>query len=87
MDQSLGWKDIAWIRRHWSGAIVIKGIQSVADARLALEQGVDGLVVSNHGGRQLEGAPATLSLLPEIADAVGHKLDVLLDGGGAAATW
>ena len=76
-----GWDDIAWIRSRWSGPLVIKGLLTSGDAIRAAECGADGVVVSNHGGRQLEGAPATIQALPEIVDAVGDRLDVLMDGG------
>lgn len=81
VDPSVAWSDLAWFRSLWSGPLLLKGVLSVADARLAVEHGVDGIVVSNHGGRQLDGAPASLQVLPEIADAVGHRVEVLLDGG------
>lgn len=75
------WQDIAWMRRNWQGPLVLKGILSVRDARRALELGADGIVVSNHGGRQLDGAPSSISMLPQIVDAVGDRLEVLLDSG------
>jgi (S)-mandelate dehydrogenase len=81
MDLSLTWEDLQWVRRHWSGPVIVKGLLSVADARLAADHGVDGVVVSNHGGRQLEGAPSAWEQLPAIVDAVGHRLTVLADGG------
>ena len=81
IDPSVGWTDLAWFRSLWSGPLVLKGVLSVADARRAVEHGVDGLIVSNHGGRQLDGAPASLAVLPEIAEAVGARVEVLLDGG------
>jgi L-lactate dehydrogenase (cytochrome) len=74
------WAHVAFIRRQWSGALVIKGVLSAQDARLARDAGVDGLIVSNHGGRQLDGAAAPLDVLPEVLDAVG-ELPVCLDGG------
>ena len=74
------WAHVAFIRRQWSGALVIKGVLSADDARLAREAGVDGLIVSNHGGRQLDGAAAPLDVLPEVLDAAG-ELPVCLDGG------
>ncbi|MVW70751.1 alpha-hydroxy acid oxidase [Bordetella sp. 15P40C-2] len=77
----LTWVDIATIRRQWRGNLVIKGILSVPDARQALAVGVDGIIVSNHGGRQLDGAAAPLRVLPTIADAVGHRMTVMMDGG------
>ena len=75
------WDNIAFLRRHWDGPIALKGIQRVDDARRALESGVQGIVVSNHGGRQVDGAIASLDALPAIADAVGHRLEVLFDSG------
>ena len=75
------WADIEWIRRQWKGPLAIKGLLTAEDARRALDHGADGVVVSNHGGRQLDGAPATLRALPEIVAAVGDRLEVLLDGG------
>src|SRR5215470_17439256 len=80
-DQSLNWRDIDWIRKLWPGKLVLKGILDVDDARTAVAAGVDGIVVSNHGGRQLDGAPASIHVLPEIAGAVGDRLEVLFDGG------
>jgi L-lactate dehydrogenase (cytochrome) len=81
VDPSIAWADLAWFRSLWSGPLLLKGVLTVADARRAAEHGVDGLVVSNHGGRQLDGTPATVEALPEIVDAVGHRMEVLLDGG------
>jgi len=81
MDAGLGWERIAWLRGRTSLPILIKGVLHPADARLAVEHGVDGLVVSNHGGRQLDGAIAALDALPGVAAAVGGRLPVLLDGG------
>ncbi len=80
-DASLNWRDIDWIRKLWPGKLVLKGILDVDDARTAVAAGVDGIVVSNHGGRQLDGAPASVRVLPEIASAVGDRLEVLFDGG------
>ncbi|KYK57722.1 oxidoreductase [Drechmeria coniospora] len=75
------WEDLALLRKHWDGPVVLKGIMSVDDARLAVQHGMDGIIVSNHGGRQLDGAVATLDVLPDIADAVGDQLTVLIDSG------
>jgi isopentenyl diphosphate isomerase/L-lactate dehydrogenase-like FMN-dependent dehydrogenase len=75
------WDNIAFLRRHWDGPIALKGIQRVDDARRAVEAGVQGIVVSNHGGRQVDGAVASLDALPAIADAVGHRIEVLFDSG------
>lgn len=80
-DPGLSWRDVEWLRSVWHGPIVIKGIQSVADAVDAAAEGVDAIVVSNHGGRQLDSAPATLDLIPPIADAVGDGLEIIVDGG------
>lgn len=77
----LSWPQLAFLREHWDGPIVLKGICTVGDARLALDHGVDGIVVSNHGGRQIDGARASLDALPEIVDAVGEQLTVLFDSG------
>jgi L-lactate dehydrogenase (cytochrome) len=80
-DPGLSWRDVDWFRSIWSGPLVIKGIQSVADARLAAEAGVAAIALSNHGGRQLDGAPAPLDLVPVVADAVGDRLEIICDGG------
>jgi L-lactate dehydrogenase (cytochrome) len=80
-DQSLNWRDLDWIRERWKGKLVLKGILDVEDAKRAAEEGVDGIVVSNHGGRQLDGASGSISVLPPIVDAVGDRLEVLFDGG------
>jgi L-lactate dehydrogenase (cytochrome) len=81
VDPSISWADLAWFRSLWSGPLLLKGVMTVADARKAAEHGVDGVVVSNHGGRQLDGTLATVEALPAIADAVGNRMEVLLDGG------
>jgi isopentenyl diphosphate isomerase/L-lactate dehydrogenase-like FMN-dependent dehydrogenase len=81
VDPSIAWADLAWFRSLWSGPLLLKGVLTVADARKAAEHGVDGVVVSNHGGRQLDGTPASVEALPAIADAVGGRMEVLLDGG------
>jgi L-lactate dehydrogenase (cytochrome) len=80
-DPSLTWKDLEWIRSHWKGPIVIKGILDAEDARMAVECGAEGVVVSNHGGRQLDSTPSTISALPAVAEAVDGRGTVLLDGG------
>jgi L-lactate dehydrogenase (cytochrome) len=80
-DPSVTWDDIAWVREHWSGKLVLKGILDPEDARRAVDAGVDGIVVSNHGGRQLDAVPSTVRALPDVADAVGDDLVVLADGG------
>ena len=80
-DPALSWKDVEWIRSIWPGKLIIKGILDVEDARLAAKTGATALVVSNHGGRQLDGAGSSISMLPKIADAVGSEIEVLFDGG------
>lgn len=80
-DPSLRLEDLAWLREEWSGKLVVKGIQSVADAERVVDAGADALVVSNHGGRQLDRAPTPLRLLPEVAEAVGDRAEIFLDTG------
>jgi L-lactate dehydrogenase (cytochrome) len=80
-DPSVTWKDIEWLRGLWNGKLFLKGIQELRDATRALEVGADGIVVSNHGGRQLDGVASSISKLPAIADALGDRLEVLMDGG------
>jgi len=80
-DPSLSWDEIAWLRSIWDGKILLKGVQSVADARLAAEHGVDGVCLSNHGGRQLDGAPAPIDLVAPCRDAVGGGVEIIADGG------
>jgi L-lactate dehydrogenase (cytochrome) len=80
-DPSISWKDLEFIRSEWTGPLILKGVLDVEDAREAVKLGADGLVVSNHGGRQLDGAPSTAHALPPIAEAVGEDLTVLVDGG------
>ena len=80
-DDTLNWNDVEWIRSIWPGKLIIKGILDVEDARLAAKTGAAAIVVSNHGGRQLDGAPSSISMLPDIADAVGSEIEVLFDGG------
>jgi L-lactate dehydrogenase (cytochrome) len=80
-DPSVTWRDIDWLRREWPGALIIKGILEPEDACAAADAGADGIVVSNHGGRQLDGAPSSISALPRIADAVDERLAILMDGG------
>jgi isopentenyl diphosphate isomerase/L-lactate dehydrogenase-like FMN-dependent dehydrogenase len=81
MASPFAWDDINWIRERWTGPLLVKGVLSGDDAVLAADAGADAVVVSNHGGRQLEGAPATLRVLPEVVEAAGNRLEVLLDGG------
>lgn len=80
-DPTLGWHDVEWIKRRWGGPLIVKGIMDAEDARLAVDAGVDALIVSNHGGRQLDGAPSTIEALPAIVDAVGSRMEVWFDGG------
>ncbi len=80
-DPALNWKDVEWLKSIWPGKVVIKGILDPDDARTAVKLGADAIVVSNHGGRQLDGAPSSISMLPRIADAVGNDIEVLFDGG------
>jgi L-lactate dehydrogenase (cytochrome) len=80
-DQALSWDDVAWIRQQWPGKLIIKGILDADDARQAVKAGADAIVVSNHGGRQLDGAASSISMLPRIADAVGSDIEVLFDSG------
>src|ERR1700741_5430082 len=80
-DTSLNWKDVEWIRSIWPGKLVLKGILDVEDAHEAAKTGAQALVVSNHGGRQLDGAPSSIEVLPEIVDAGGSKMEVMFDGG------
>jgi L-lactate dehydrogenase (cytochrome) len=80
-DRSVTWKDLDWVRQVWDGPIVVKGVLDPQDAREAVNAGAQGLVVSNHGGRQLDGVRSSISALPAIADAVGDDLEVYLDGG------
>ena len=80
-DPTLSWKDVEWIKSLWPGKLILKGILDVEDARLAVKTGAAALIVSNHGGRQLDGAPSSISALPAIADAVGGDIEVMFDGG------
>jgi L-lactate dehydrogenase (cytochrome) len=80
-DPALSWNDVEWIKTRWGGKLVLKGIQDVEDARLGADSGADALIVSNHGGRQLDGAPSSISALPAIVDAVGRRMEVHMDGG------
>jgi len=80
-DPALSWRDVDWLRSRWDGPVILKGIQTVADARLAAEAGVDAVALSNHGGRQLDGAPAPLTLVAPVVDAVGDRVEVICDGG------
>jgi L-lactate dehydrogenase (cytochrome) len=80
-DPSLNWNDVEWVKRRWGGKLILKGIQDVEDARLAVNAGADALIVSNHGGRQLDGAQSSIEALPAIAADVGSKIEVHMDGG------
>jgi L-lactate dehydrogenase (cytochrome) len=80
-DPALNWKDVEWIKKIWPGKLILKGILDVDDAKTAVKLGADAIVVSNHGGRQLDGAPSSISMLPAVADAVGADIEVLFDGG------
>ncbi len=80
-DPSVTWEDIAWVRGNWSGRLVVKGVLDPEDARRAAAVGVDGVVVSHHGGRQLDSVPSTAVALPGVLDAVGDQIEVLADGG------
>jgi L-lactate dehydrogenase (cytochrome) len=80
-DRSLSWRDVDWMRSIWPGPMVIKGIQTVADAVLAAEAGIEAIALSNHGGRQLDDAPAPIDLVAPVADAVGDRLEIICDGG------
>ncbi|MFZ2737755.1 MAG: alpha-hydroxy acid oxidase [Burkholderiaceae bacterium] len=80
-DPGLNWGDVEWIKKRWGGKLILKGIQDVEDARLAVDSGADALIVSNHGGRQLDGAESSIRALPQIVEAVGNRIEVHMDGG------
>ncbi len=80
-DPRLNWGDVEWIKKRWGGKLILKGIQDIEDAKLAVDSGADALIVSNHGGRQLDGAESSIRALPAIAEAVGSKIEVHMDGG------
>jgi L-lactate dehydrogenase (cytochrome) len=80
-DPSVTWEDIAWVRSNWDGKLVVKGVLDPEDARRAADVGVDGVIVSNHGGRQLDSVPSTALALPAVVDAIGDEVEVLADGG------
>ena len=80
-DPKLSWDDVAWIKEHWGGKLIIKGILDEEDARMAADTGADAIIVSNHGGRQLDGAPSSISMLPRIVEAVGDRIEIHVDGG------
>ena len=80
-DPALNWNDVEWIKKRWGGQLILKGIMDEEDARLAVESGADAMIVSNHGGRQLDGAPSSIAALPAISQAVGKLIEVWMDGG------
>jgi L-lactate dehydrogenase (cytochrome) len=80
-DPSVTWRDIEWLRKEWPGTLIIKGVLEPEDAAFAADAGAEGVVVSNHGGRQLDGAPSAIAMLPRVRDAVGDRIDILMDGG------
>jgi L-lactate dehydrogenase (cytochrome) len=80
-DPKLDWNDVEWIKKRWGGKLILKGIMDAEDAKLAANSGADAMIVSNHGGRQLDGAPSSIEALPAIADAVGQQIEVWMDGG------
>ncbi|MFK4823666.1 L-lactate dehydrogenase [Paenochrobactrum sp. BZR 588] len=80
-DPQLNWSDVEWIKEQWGGKLILKGILDVEDARMAAKTGADAIIVSNHGGRQLDGACSSISMLPQIVDAVGHQIEIHMDGG------
>jgi (S)-mandelate dehydrogenase len=81
MDRTLTWDSLQWVRRHWSGPLILKGVLDPDDARRAVDRGVDAVIVSNHGGRQLESAQPTIEVLPQVLAAVGGRVPVLVDSG------
>jgi len=80
-DTTLSWKDLDWIRKLWPGKLILKGILDVEDAEEAAKVGAQAIVVSNHGGRQLDGAPSSIEVLPEVVDSIGSKMEIMFDGG------
>lgn len=83
-DKKLNWQDVSWVRKRWDGPLIIKGIMEIDDAKHAVKCGADAIVVSNHGGRQLDGAPSSISVLPEIVKAIreiDNSFPILIDGG------
>ncbi|MEE9310362.1 MAG: alpha-hydroxy acid oxidase, partial [Cocleimonas sp.] len=80
-EDKLSWDDIEWIKQKWGGPLILKGILDTEDAKLAVKSGADAIIVSNHGGRQLDGARSSISVLPEVVDAVGDQIEVHMDGG------
>jgi L-lactate dehydrogenase (cytochrome) len=80
-DPAMSWADVEWVKQRWGGKLIIKGIMDVEDAKLAANSGADALIVSNHGGRQLDGAQSSIGALPAIVEAVGKQIEVHMDGG------
>jgi L-lactate dehydrogenase (cytochrome) len=80
-DPALSWADVEWVRKRWDGKLILKGIMDAEDAKLAVQSGADALIVSNHGGRQLDGAPSAIAALPAIVDAVGGQIEIHMDSG------
>ncbi len=80
-DPGMSWRDIEWLRTNWKGPIVLKGIQTIDDAEIAVSEGIEAIVLSNHGGRQLDFAPAPVELLPSVVDSVGGEVEIIVDGG------
>jgi len=80
-DPTLTWKDVEWIKKRWGGKLILKGIMDLEDAKIAAQCGADAIIISNHGGRQLDGAPSSIATLPSIAQEVGNQVEVLMDGG------
>jgi L-lactate dehydrogenase (cytochrome) len=80
-DPTLSWKDVEWIKSLWPGKLILKGILDVEDAKIAATTGADAISVSNHGGRQLDGAPSSIAALPRVVDAVGSEIEVMFDSG------
>ena len=81
LDPSMSWPDVAELRRIWKGPLLLKGVLHPGEAKTALDHGIDGLIVSNHGGRQLDGAPAAIDALPAVVEAVRGRIPILVDGG------
>jgi L-lactate dehydrogenase (cytochrome) len=80
-DPKLNWDDVQWIKKLWGGKLILKGIMDVEDARMAADSGADAIIVSNHGGRQLDGADSSINALPAIVDAIGNRVEIHMDGG------
>jgi L-lactate dehydrogenase (cytochrome) len=80
-DASANWRDVEWVRSRWPGKLILKGVLDAEDAKFALAAGADAIVVSNHGGRQLDGAPSTITVLPRVVDAIDGRCEVYFDGG------